>query len=43
MEDAEARLFQAVDDMRNFDIEKHCNRYPKLLTQPRFSELQIGD
>jgi hypothetical protein len=43
MDDAEARLMLAVDAMRNFDIEEHCNRLPKVLTQPKFSELNFGD
>jgi len=41
LDDAEARLIMAVDEMQRFDLKTYLNREPRLLRQPRFSELSF--
>ena len=41
LEDAEARLIVAVDEMREFNLAAHLNRPPKTISQPRYSVLNL--
>jgi hypothetical protein len=41
LEDAEARLLLACDEMDNFDIDKHLDVGPVPLVQPRYAVLDL--
>lgn len=41
LDDADARLIFAVDEMKRFDLAEHLNRPPKTITQPRYSTLNL--
>lgn len=43
LDDAEARLVVAVDDMQRFDIQRHLDKVPDLLTQPRWSNFNLEE
>lgn len=41
LDDAEARLILAVDEMRRFNLEEYLDRKPQVLEQPRWSMLDL--
>lgn len=43
LDDAEAKLIQAVDAMQNFSIESELNVSPKMIYQPRYAQLSIEE
>jgi len=43
LDDAEARLILAVDDMRRFNLNDYLNRGPFVLEQPRWSQVNLDE
>jgi hypothetical protein len=43
LDDAEAKLIQAVDAMQNFNIDAELNVAPKVIYQPRYAQLSIEE